>query len=43
MISYEEFEDIVVNILKRDISSNKNQKNAITNRFIMHIDKCRTS
>ena len=30
MISYEEFEDIVVNILKRDISSNKNQKNAIS-------------
>ena len=29
MISYEEFEDIVVNILKRDISSNKDQKNAI--------------
>ena len=29
MISYEEFEDIVVSILKRDISSNKNQKNAI--------------
>ena len=30
MISYEEFEEIVVNILKRDISSNKNQKNAIS-------------
>ncbi len=29
MISYDEFEDIVVNILKRDISSNKNQQNAI--------------
>ncbi|MCQ2970259.1 DNA helicase-2 / ATP-dependent DNA helicase PcrA [Methanobrevibacter gottschalkii] len=29
MISYEEFEDMVVNILKRDISSNKEQKNAI--------------
>lgn len=29
MITYEEFEDIVVNILKRDISSNKNQKKAI--------------
>ncbi len=29
MISYEEFEDIVVNILKRDISSNKDQKKAI--------------
>ncbi|WP_407453220.1 UvrD-helicase domain-containing protein [Methanobrevibacter sp.] len=29
MISYEEFEDIVVNILERDISSNKDQKNAI--------------
>ena len=29
MISYEEFEDIVVNILKRDISSNKDQQNAI--------------
>lgn len=29
MISYEEFEDIVVNILKRDISSNKDQKTAI--------------
>ena len=29
MISYEEFEDIVVNILKRDISSNKNQQKAI--------------
>ena len=30
MISYEEFEDIVVNILKRDISSNHDQKK--TNR-----------
>ena len=30
MISYEEFEDIVVNILKRDISSNENQKKAIS-------------
>ena len=29
MILYEEFEDIVVNILKRDISSNKEQRNAI--------------
>lgn len=29
MISYEEFEDIVVNILKRDISSNKDQNKAI--------------
>ena len=29
MISYEEFEDIVVNTLKRDISSNKNQQDAI--------------
>ncbi len=29
MISYNEFEDIVVNILKRDISSNKNQQKAI--------------
>ena len=29
MISYEEFEDIVVNTLKRDISSNKDQKKAI--------------
>ena len=29
MISYEEFEDIVVNILERDISSNKDQRNAI--------------
>lgn len=26
MISYEEFEDIVVNTLKRNISSNKDQK-----------------
>ena len=29
MISYEEFEDIVVNRLKRDISSNEDQKKAI--------------
>ena len=29
MISYDEFEEIVVKILKRDISSNKNQQNAI--------------
>ena len=29
MISYEEFEDIVVDILERDISSNKNQQKAI--------------
>ena len=29
MISYDEFEDIVVNILKRDISSNEDQKKAI--------------
>ena len=29
MISYEEFEDIIVNILKRDISSNKQQQKAI--------------
>ena len=29
MISYEEFEDIIVNTLKRDISSNKDQKKAI--------------
>ena len=29
MISYDEFEDIVVNVLKRDISSNKDQKKAI--------------
>lgn len=29
MISYDEFEDIVVDILKRDISSNKNQQKAI--------------
>ena len=29
MISYEKFEDIVVNTLKRDISSNLDQKNAI--------------
>ena len=29
MISYEEFEDIIVNTLKRDISSNKDQKEAI--------------
>ena len=30
MISYEEFEDIVVNTLKRNISSNKDQKKAIS-------------
>lgn len=30
MISYDEFEDIVVNILKRDISSNENQQKAIS-------------
>ena len=29
MISYDKFEDIVVNTLKRDISSNQDQKNAI--------------
>lgn len=29
MISYEEFEDIIVNTLERDISSNKQQKEAI--------------
>ena len=29
MITYDDFEDIVVNILKRDISSNKDQKKAI--------------
>ncbi len=29
MISYEEFEDIIVNTLKRDISSNQDQKKAI--------------
>ena len=29
MISYEEFEDIVVNTLKRNISSNEDQKKAI--------------
>ena len=32
MISYEEFEDIVVNILKRDISSNHDQKKAIRSK-----------
>ncbi|WP_458454489.1 UvrD-helicase domain-containing protein [Methanobrevibacter sp.] len=32
MITYEEFEDIVVNILKRDISSNKNQQKAILSK-----------
>lgn len=32
MISYEEFEDIVVNILERDISSNKNQQEAILSK-----------
>ena len=30
MISYEKFEDIIVNVLKRDISSNQDQKKAIT-------------
>ena len=30
MISYDEFEDIVVNILKRNISSNKDQKKSIS-------------
>ena len=30
MISYDEFEKIVVNILERDISSNKDQKSAIS-------------
>ena len=29
MITYEEFEEIVVNILKRDISSNEEQKKSI--------------
>ncbi|WP_407380464.1 UvrD-helicase domain-containing protein [Methanobrevibacter sp.] len=32
MISYEKFEDIVVNILKRDISSNHDQKKAILSK-----------
>lgn len=32
MISYEEFEEMVVNILKRDISSNKEQKKAIASK-----------
>ena len=32
MISYEEFEDIIVNTLKRDISSNKDQKKAILSK-----------
>ena len=32
MITYEEFEDIVVNILKRDISSNEDQKKAILSK-----------
>ena len=32
MISYEEFEDIVVNILKRDISSNHDQQEAILSK-----------
>lgn len=32
MISYEKFEDIIVNRLKRDISSNKNQKKAILSK-----------
>ena len=30
MITYDEFEEIVVNVLKRDISSNEDQKKAIT-------------
>ena len=30
MFSYEEFEDIVVNTLKRNISSNEDQKKAIS-------------
>ncbi len=30
MISYEEFEDIIVNTLKRDISSNKDQRKSIS-------------
>ena len=30
MISYEEYEDIVVNTLKRNISSNEDQKKAIS-------------
>ena len=30
MISYEEFEEIVVNVVKRDISSNENQRKAIS-------------
>lgn len=32
MITYEEFEDIVVNILNRDISSNKDQSKAISSK-----------
>lgn len=32
MISYDEFEDIVVDILERDISSNKNQQKAILSK-----------
>lgn len=32
MISYDEFEDIVVNILKRNISSNKDQKKSISSK-----------
>ncbi len=32
MISYEEFEEIIVNILKRDISSNKDQQKAIKSK-----------
>ena len=32
MITYDEFEEIVVNILKRDISSNKDQKKAILSK-----------
>ena len=30
MISYDEFEEIVVNVLERDISSNEDQKRAIS-------------
>ena len=33
MITFTEFEDIVVNILERDISSNENQKKAIASPF----------
>ena len=37
MISYEEFEDIVVNTLKRNISSNEDQKKAISSLSLIHI------